>query len=77
MDIQSEKLKLIEWLKGLTDQSIIEKLQMFKENFIDKADWWESLSDAEKDSLDQGIKDVEEGRTIPHSEFMKRYGRSA
>lgn len=77
MDIQSEKLKLIEWLTTLSDQSIIEMLKLFKDNFSDKSDWWETLSDDEKASLDEGIKDIEEGRTIPHSEFMKKYGRSA
>lgn len=32
MDIQAEKIKLIEWLNNLTDQSIIEKLKLFKAN---------------------------------------------
>jgi hypothetical protein len=34
MDIQVEKLKLIEWLASLTDQSLIEQLKLFKENFL-------------------------------------------
>ena len=74
MDIQSEKLKLIEWLSSLKDQDIIEKLKLFKENLSDGSDWWESLSTLEKDSIDRGIKDIEEGRTTPHSEVMNKYG---
>ena len=77
MDIQSEKLKLIEWLASLTDQAIIEKLKLFKDNFSDKSDWWESLSESEIESIDQGLKDIKEGRTVPHSEVVKKYGRSA
>ena len=77
MDIQAEKLKLIEWLKNLTDQSIIEKLKLFKDNFADKKDWWESLDDEVKKSIDEGLKDIEDGRTIPHSEVMKKYGKSS
>jgi predicted transcriptional regulator len=77
MDIQAEKLKLIEWLKNLSDQSIIEKLKLFKDNLSDKSDWWESLSNDEIESIDEGLKDIEEGRTIPHSEVMKKYGKSA
>ena len=76
MDIQAEKLKLIEWLLSLKDHSIIEKLNFFKENVSEKNDWWETLSDFEKQSIDQGIKDIEEGKTLPHSEVMKKYGRS-
>ena len=77
MDIQAEKIKLIEWLKNLTDQSIIEKLKLFKDNFADKTDWWESLTDEVKKSIDEGLKDIEEGNTFPHSEVMKKYGKSA
>ncbi len=77
MDIQAEKLKLIEWLKSLSDQSIIEKLKLFKDNLSDKTDWWETLSEDEVKSIDEGIKDIEEGRTKPHSEVIKKYGKSA
>ncbi len=73
MDIQGEKLKLIEWLQSLTDQSIIEKLKLFKENLLDKTDWWETLSVEEIKLIDEGLKDIKEGRTKPHSEVMKKY----
>lgn len=77
MDIQAEKSKLIEWVSSLTDQSILEKLKLFKENIADKTDWWETLSQSEKESIDRGIRDAENGRTMPHSEVMKKYGRYA
>ena len=77
MDIQAEKLKLIEWLATLTDQSLIEQLKLFKDNFSTKTDWWEGLSNDVIKSIDEGLKDIEEGRTIPHSEVMKNYGKSA
>lgn len=77
MDIQAEKLKLIEWLKNLSDQSIIEKLKIFKENLLEKSDWWETLTDDEIKSIDEGLNDIKEGRTTPHSEVMKKYGKSA
>ena len=77
MDIQAEKHKLIEWRKSLSDQSIIEKLKLFKDNISDKSDWWETLSEDEIKSIVEGLKDIEEGRTKTHSEVMKKYGKSA
>lgn len=77
MDIQAEKLKLIEWLTSLSDQSIIEKLKLFRENISEKTDWWESLSKTEIESIDEGLKDIQEGKTLPNSEVMKKYGRSS
>ncbi|MEO7871011.1 MAG: hypothetical protein ABIT08_00330 [Bacteroidia bacterium] len=73
MNIQSEKLKLIEWLVALQDKTIIEKLKYLKENISDSADWWDTISEAEKESIDRGLKDVENGRTTPHSEIRKKY----
>ena len=75
MDIQAEKYKLIEWLTSIKDQGIIEKIKLFKENLSDSTDWWETISQAEKDSIDRGIKDFEEGRVIPHADVMKKYGK--
>ena len=76
MDIQAEKNKLIEWLSSLNDQSIIEKLKMFKDNFSPASDWWETISDAERNSIDRGLADIKNGKTITHEEVMKRYGRT-
>ena len=75
MDISSEKLKLIEWLTSIKDQSIIEKLKLFVANLSDNTDWWETISEAERESIDRGLKDIEAGRTIPHDEVMKKYGQ--
>ena len=65
------------WLNSLTDQSIIEKLKVFKENFSSTTDWWETLTDAQRESLDRGISDAENGRVHPHSEVMKKYGKDS
>ncbi len=36
-------------------------------------DWWDDISDAAKKSIEQGLKDIEEGKVIPHKEAMKKY----
>lgn len=77
MDIQAEKLKLMEWLKSLSDQSVIEKLKMFKETLSPSSDWWESLSEAERNSIDRGLSDIEKGKVISHADVSKKYGRKS
>jgi hypothetical protein len=72
MNIQSEKLKLIEWLVALQDKAIIEKIKFLREN-PNAADWWDTISEAEKESIDRGLKDIENGKTTPHSEIRKKY----
>ncbi|MCY0968978.1 DUF2683 family protein [Chryseobacterium wangxinyae] len=36
-------------------------------------DWYDELSDAEKKSIELGLKDIEEGRVVAHSEVKKLY----
>ena len=39
MDIQAEKLELIEWLANLNDASVIDKIKAIKSR--KDLDWWE------------------------------------
>lgn len=75
MNIEAEKLKLIEWLVSLRDETTIEKLKFLRENLSDTTDWWDTISESEKESIDRGIKDIENGKTIPHSEVKKKYDK--
>ena len=36
-------------------------------------DWWDDLSDEARASIEQGLKDAEEGKLTPHKEVMKKY----
>lgn len=40
MNLEIEKQKIIEWIKGLSDQSLIEKIRLIKENKL-PPDWWD------------------------------------
>jgi hypothetical protein len=69
--ILNQKLELIQWLSTVEDKSIIEKLIEFKEK--ENKDWWDSLSENEKQSLDKGIFDADNGNLKPHSSVKKMY----
>ncbi len=38
-----------------------------------ESDWWDELSEEAKASIDQGLKDAQAGRVIPHDVVMKKY----
>lgn len=48
----------------------------FVEEINDEDDWWNKISDAEKELIELGIKDFEEGNVVSHEDFLKSYGRS-
>ena len=69
MNIQSEKLKLIEWITRIQDSSIIDKLLKVKE----ESDWWDEISQEEKESIEKGLRDVKSGKTHQHAVAKKLY----
>ena len=66
MDIQMEKLNLIEWITKLNDASIIEKLRNIKDEYSESKDWWDSLQKEELASIKRCLKDIEEGKVCSH-----------
>lgn len=73
MNIQTEKLDLIEWISKLNDTIIIDKLRELKDDYSKSKDWWETLKKEELDSINRGLKDFEEGRTHSHDTARKVY----
>jgi len=73
MNIQTEKLDLIEWISRLNDSSIIDRLRKIKEDYSKSKDWWDTLEKEELKSINRGLKDVEEGRTHSHDIAQQVY----
>lgn len=38
-------------------------------------DWWNKISEAEKELIEEGIKDFKKGNVVSHEDFLKSYGR--
>jgi len=73
MNIQTEKLSLIEWILKLNDSSVIQKIREIKEDYSKSESWWESLKKEELESINRGLKDIEEGRVHSHESVKKLY----
>lgn len=73
MNLETKKLELIQWLSTIDNPSIIEKILAIRDN--EKEDWWDDLSDLEKESIHKGIEDAKEGKLKVHDEARKIYGK--
>ena len=73
MNIKSEKQNLIDWISSLEDEEVMESIKDFKESYFSKKDWWNEISEEEKNSIDRGLKDAEEGRLISYEQFKNKY----
>lgn len=71
MDIQLQKLELIQWITSLNDEKSILSLDKIRKS--QQKDWWMKISDDEKTAINIGLNDAENGRLTPHSEVKKMY----
>ena len=71
IDLQNKKIELIQWLSTLDNEIIIDKLMKLRES--EKTDWWNEISEGEKESIEKGIEDANSGNLKPQSEVRKLY----
>lgn len=72
IDIEKEKQEIIKWVTTLKDETSIERLRMLRTTG-GKGDWWDEISDAEKNAIDKGLKDIKEKKVRPHKVVKKLY----
>jgi len=70
-NIQNIKIELIQWLTTLEDSSLIQKILDLRKSQTN--DWWAEISEAEKESIEKGISDADNGKLNSHSEARKVY----
>ncbi len=70
LDIKTEKLDLIQWLAGVSDQSIIQEFLALKKK--KEVDWWDEISSQERIAIDEGLTQLDREETIPHQKVMDK-----
>lgn len=75
MNLEKEKIEIIKWITNLKDETSMEKLKMLKSSQKNTLDWWEQVTEEEKDAIPKGLADIEAGRVVSHKEVKKLYER--
>ncbi|WP_269234424.1 hypothetical protein [Flavobacterium flavigenum] len=71
MDIQLKKLELIKMLADTEDPAIIQSIQkIFTKK---KKDWWEDLTEEQKEEIKFGEKQIENGEYSDFESFIQKY----
>ena len=73
MDIQTEKLDLIEWISKLEDASVINELMKIKEDYSNSKDWADSLKQEELASIKRGLNDFDNKNVHSHQTARRIY----
>ena len=71
MNIQLEKLELIKMLTEIENPAIIKSIK--KILMKEKKDWWEDLTEAQKEDIAQSEFEFERGEFKSFEDVMKKY----
>lgn len=71
LNLQNKKLELIQWLSTLENSTTIEKIMDLRKQ--ESKDWWNFISEDEKEAIEKGVADAEAGNLHPHSKAKKLY----
>jgi len=74
MNLSAEKLSIIQRICELQDTDLIDVIK----NIIDipaksKSDWWDTISDVEKQSIEKGLSQIDDEKTTSHHIVRKKY----
>ena len=75
MNIQTEKLDLIAWISKLDDKRVIERLREIMNSYTQVKDWADTLKKEEIESIERGLKDLEEGKVHSHETARGVYAK--
>ncbi|BAU53268.1 hypothetical protein [Mucilaginibacter gotjawali] len=72
MDLQAEKLNLVQAILDIEDISLIKKVK----KILKKADhdWFDDLTGEQQQDVFTAIEQLDRGEGIPHEEAVKRLG---
>ena len=71
LNLESKKLELIQWLATIEDLSVLNKIFDLKKQ--ENIDWWNMISNNEKQSIEKGLQDAEAGKLNAHAKAKKLY----
>jgi hypothetical protein len=72
MDLQSEKLSLLQQIINSDDESLISDIKSLI-NTRDY-DWFDVLSSSQQNDIREGISQLDRGESFSHEEAKKRFG---
>lgn len=69
MNLETRKRNLINWITAVQEHEILEKVEEIqKESY----DWWDSLSDDDKNAIKDGLQQLNSGNYISHEQVRTR-----
>ncbi|NTW69577.1 MAG: hypothetical protein HGB23_06950 [Chlorobiaceae bacterium] len=74
MNLSAEKLEIIQRICEIQDNDLISLIKnMLTRTDASRSDWWNDITQDEKDSIHRGLSDLQQGNLHAHSEIRGKY----
>ena len=73
MDLQIEKLNILQTIMNSNDEGLIMDVKALLANRKD--DWFDQLSEEQQKNILDGLTEADQGETVPHNEVVKLFGK--
>lgn len=72
MDLQAEKLKLIQAILNIDDINVLKDIENLLK--IEGPDWFDAMSESQRQSVLRGLEEADRGEIISHKEAIEKLG---
>jgi predicted transcriptional regulator len=74
MDVTELRADLHNMIDKISDKKILKAVRtLLSEKTATKTDWWDTISQEEREEIEQGLSEADRGEVTPHEEVMKKY----
>jgi predicted transcriptional regulator len=74
MNVIELRSDLHSMIDRITDTSILSAVKtLLSKQEAKTEDWWDVISEEERQEIQQGLAEIERGEVIPHEEVMAKY----
>lgn len=76
MNISAEKLEIIQKIIDIQDNDLLSLIKrIISSPDATKDDWWEKISQSERDSINRGLEDLNKGNVYSHDQIKNKYAK--
>lgn len=73
MDLQAEKLNILQTIMNSDDEGLIMDVKAFLSDR--EIDWFDELGEEQQKDVLEGLAEADRGETVPHAEVVKLFGK--
>lgn len=69
MNLESRKINLINWISSIQEEELLDKLERIQS---EKVDWWDTISDNDKQAITEGLEQLDRGEFLTRSQVKSK-----